>query len=103
MNSLCLLVGPQCSCWAQPEGLPSSAAQCEPAVPRKRRDRQFETGGSSAAPKGSNQTDLRPTLADLFYGSDLPKRPSATSIRLVCIQSVNGLCTRRGPTRQVRS
>jgi hypothetical protein len=39
----------------------------------ERTDRQFETGGSSAAPKCSNQTDLRLALADLFYGSDLPE------------------------------
>jgi hypothetical protein len=44
--------------------------------------------GSSAARKCSNQTDLRLTLADLFYGSDLPERPSPTFMRLVCIQKV---------------
>jgi hypothetical protein len=43
------------------------------------RCRQFESGGSSAAPMCSNQTYLRMTLADLFYGSDLPERPSPTS------------------------
>jgi hypothetical protein len=53
-------------------------------------DRQFETGGSSAAPKCSNQTELRMTLADLFYGSNLPERPSPTSMRLVCIQKAIG-------------
>ena len=54
----------------------------------RRGGRQFETGESSAAPKCSNQTDLRLTLADLFHGSDLPERPSPTSMRLVCIQVV---------------
>ena len=44
--------------------------------------------GGSAAPKCSNQTDLRLTLADLFYGSDLPERPSPTSTDLVCIQGI---------------
>jgi len=44
----------------------------------------------SAAPKCSNQTGLRLTLADLFYGSDLPERPSPTSMRLVCIQKARG-------------
>jgi hypothetical protein len=33
-----------------------------------------------------NQVELRLTSADLFYGSDLPERPSPTSMRLVCIQ-----------------
>ena len=36
----------------------------------------------------SNQIDLRLTLADPFCGSDLPERPSPTSMRLVCIQGV---------------
>ena len=38
----------------------------------------------------SNRTDLHLTLADLFYGSDLPERPSPTSMRLVCIQKARG-------------
>jgi hypothetical protein len=38
------------------------------------RCRQFESGGISTAPMRSNQTDLRMTLADLFYDSDLPER-----------------------------
>jgi hypothetical protein len=50
--------------------------------------RVLEGGRSSAAPRCSNQTDLRLTLADLFYGSDLPERPSPTSTDLVCIQMV---------------
>jgi hypothetical protein len=50
----------------------------------------LERGGSSAAPKCSNQTDLRLTLADLFYGSDLPGRPSPTFTDLVCIQGITG-------------
>jgi hypothetical protein len=50
--------------------------------------RVLERGGSSAAPTCSNQTDLRLTLADLFYGSDLPERPSPTFTDLVCIQMV---------------
>jgi hypothetical protein len=45
-------------------------------------------GRKRAAPKCSNQTDLRLTLADLFYGSGLPERPSPTSTDLVCIQRV---------------
>jgi hypothetical protein len=53
-----------------------------------RGDRQFESGGSSAAPRCSNQTGLRLTLTDLFDGPDLPERPSPTSVRLVCIQTV---------------
>jgi hypothetical protein len=57
-------------------------------VPCRRNDRPFESGRSSAPPECSNQTDLRLTLADLFYGSDLPERPSPTSVRLVCIQTV---------------
>ena len=52
--------------------------------------RVLERGGSSAAPKCSNQTDLRLTLADLFHGSDLPGRPSPTSTDLVCIQKARG-------------
>jgi hypothetical protein len=51
-------------------------------------DRQFQTGRSSAAPECSNHTDLHLTLTDLLYGSDLPERPSTTSMRLVCIQTV---------------
>jgi hypothetical protein len=35
-----------------------------------------------------NQNDLRMTLADRFYGSDLRERLSPTSMRLVCIQAV---------------
>jgi len=42
----------------------------------------------SAVPKYSNQTDLHLALADLFHGSDLPERPSPTSMRLVCIEKV---------------
>lgn len=53
----------------------------------KRRDRRFESGGS-AAQSAANHTDLRLTLADLFYGSNLPERPSPAFIRLVCIQEV---------------
>jgi hypothetical protein len=34
--------------------------------------RQFESNGNSAAPKCSNQADLRLTLADLFPSSNLP-------------------------------
>ena len=52
--------------------------------------RVLERGESSAAPRCSNQTDLRLTLADLFYGSDLPERPSSTSTDLVCIQKARG-------------
>jgi hypothetical protein len=37
-------------------------------------DRRFEGCGSSAAPKCSNETELRLTLVDLFCGSDLPER-----------------------------
>jgi hypothetical protein len=51
--------------------------------------RPSKLSGSSAAPKCSNQTDLRLTLADLFYGPDLPERPSPTSMRLVCIQMLS--------------
>jgi hypothetical protein len=58
----------------------------EPAIPCKRRDRQVEWGRSSAGPKCSNRTDLRLTLADLFYGSDLPQRPTPTSTDLVCLR-----------------
>lgn len=36
--------------------------------------------------KCSSQTDLRLALADLFDGADVPERPSATFMRLVCIQ-----------------
>ena len=50
----------------------------------------LEEGGSSAAPECSNQTDLRLTLADPFYDSDLPERPSPTSTDLVCIQKARG-------------
>jgi hypothetical protein len=46
----------------------------------------FRRDGKGAAPKCSNQTDLHLTLTDLFHGSDLPERPSPTSMRLVCIQ-----------------
>jgi hypothetical protein len=38
--------------------------------------------------KCSNRIDLCLTLADLFYGSDLPERPSPTFMRKVCIQTV---------------
>jgi hypothetical protein len=51
--------------------------------------RVLERAGGSAAPKCSNQTDLRLTLADLFYGFDLPERPSSTSTDLVCIQMLS--------------
>ena len=51
---------------------------------------------SSAAPKCSNQTDLRLTLADLFDASDLPERPLSTSTDLVCIQRVMFGASRRG-------
>lgn len=44
--------------------------------------------GSSAAPKCSNQTDLHLTLTDPLHSSDLPQRPSLTSMRLVCIENV---------------
>jgi hypothetical protein len=51
--------------------------------------------------KCSNQSDLRLTLADLFYGSNLPERPSPTFVRLVCIQkareSTYGISPSRHP------
>src|SRR6516225_9838320 len=53
-------------------------------------DRRSESDEGGAAPKCSNQTDLGLTLADLFYRSDLPERPSPTSVRLVCIQKARG-------------
>jgi hypothetical protein len=39
-----------------------------------------------AAPKCSNQTDLRSTLTAQIYSSDLPQRPSLTTMHLVCIE-----------------
>jgi len=49
-------------------------------------DRQFETGGSSAAPMCSNQADLHLTFIDLIWPSDLPQRPSLTSMPLATDQ-----------------
>jgi hypothetical protein len=73
--------GPQTwkACWSQ----------CgEPAVPTSEGS-SVRNGGSSAAPKCSNRTDLHLTLADLHHGFDLPERPSSTSMRLVCIQMLS--------------
>jgi hypothetical protein len=50
----------------------------------------FGTKRPRAARKCSNQTDLHLTLANLLYGSNLPERPSPTSVRLVCIQKARG-------------
>jgi len=54
-----------------------------------------------AARKCSNQTNLRLTLADLFYRSNLLERPSPTSVSLVCIQKATALRTRREPRGHV--
>ena len=56
-----------------------------------------------AARKCSNQTDLRLTLVDLFYGSNLPERLSPTSVRLVCIQVLSLVRVRASGLSSVRA
>jgi hypothetical protein len=65
----------------------------------------FERAEGSAAPQCSNRTDLHVTLADLLHSSDLPERPSSTSMRLVCIQMATlSPCTpRASANRRIRS
>jgi len=59
-------------------------------------DLLFGSGSEAIdSPKATKAVDLGLTLADLFYRSDLPERPSPTSVRLVCIQKASAPADQR--------